>query len=307
MIRNKKVLITGAGGFLGIHLCSRLEEEGAIIHATTRNLDQSVNNSPYQWYRGDLSDSKFVEGIFSAVRPQIIYHLAGYPYGARDRSLVIPALNDNTITTINILNAACDSGCEKVILCGSMEEPGAGENTWVARSPYAVSKYCATLYAQMFHTLYDLPVVTLRLFMIYGPGQQGAHLNKLIPYLILSFLKKQQPHISAGTRLIDWIYVDDVVDSIIHATTAKKAIGQVIDIGSGTQYSIKTMVEKIINIIRPDIQPVYGAVKQRQYESEEIADIERAFAILKWRAKNTVEEGLAKTVAWYHEHLDEFR
>ena len=165
-------------------------------------------------------------------------------------------------------------------------------------SPYAAAKAAATLYAQMFHAVYALSVVNLRLFMVYGPGQADA--TKLVPYVVNSLLADVSPQLSSGSRLVDWVYVGDVVEALIAAASATSGDdGSPIDIGSGSLVSIREIVQQIAGRVdrRPELQ--FGAVQDRKHEAVVAAELERARAHLGWSPTTTLAEGLDATVAWY--------
>ena len=163
----------------------------------------------------DLADGAAVGELIDKVRPDVVFHLASHVAGAREVELVAPTFDANLASTVHLLTAVTRHGCRRFIQVGSLEEPEPGEAVAVPSSPYAAAKMAASAYARMFHGLYGTPVVLARLFMVYGPAQKD--LRKLIPYLVLSLLRGREPKLSSGSREVDWIYVDDVVDGLILA------------------------------------------------------------------------------------------
>ena len=155
----------------------------------------------------------------------------------------------------------------------------------------------------MFHALYNTPVAILRLFMVYGPGQQD--LRKLVPYVTLSLLKGETPELSSGARKVDWIYVDDVVAGYLTATTAKGVEGSTIDLGSGRLDTVRTVVEELVGIIKPSVQPLFGSVPERVLEQTRTADAEGSFRRIGWRTQVNLRDGLARTAEWYREKLQQ--
>jgi nucleoside-diphosphate-sugar epimerase len=154
----------------------------------------------------------------------------------------------------------------------------------------------------MFHALYELPVVTLRLFMVYGPAQRDV--SKLVPYVTLASLRGEAPKLSSGLREVDWIFVDDVVDAFLAAGCASGLGGQVIDVGSGQLVTIRTLVEQLVRAVDPAIAPVFGALPDRPMEQVRRADAARSRSLLGWSARTPLAEGLAQTVAWYRRALE---
>ena len=151
----------------------------------------------------------------------------------------------------------------------------------------------------MFHALYQLPVVILRLFMVYGPEQQD--LRKLIPYVTLCLLRGEAPELTSGQREVDWIYVDDVVDGLIAAAEASNVEGKTIDIGSGELVSVRNVVEDLTRLVNPKIDPFFGALAERPLEQVRKADVAATLAQTGWKPKTSLREGLQNTVSWYRQ------
>jgi len=202
--------------------------------------------------------------------------------------------------TVNVLHASVAVGCRRVVLDGSLEEPDRGSGA-VPSSPYAASKWAGSVYARMFHELYGLSVVTLRLFMVYGPGQRDV--RKLVPYTILTLLRGRAPEVSSGKREVDWIYVDDVADAFVAAAHIDGVDGEIVDIGSGELHSVRDIVERLTRLVAPEVEPLFGAVEDRPCVQVRRADTEMTAARLGWRPATRLDEGLSRTVDWYEERV----
>ena len=187
-LSSEKILVTGASGFIGSHLCRRLCEDGKQVHAISRKTRPSDEDGPH-WWQGDLADLSAARGLLTDIQPDVVFHLAGYAFGSRELDAVLPAFRGNLATTVNVLTAATQVGGCRVVLAGSLEEPQASDLEIVPSSPYAASKWASSAYGRMYHALYRTPVVIARIFMVYGPGEY--RLRKLIPYVILSLLQGQ--------------------------------------------------------------------------------------------------------------------
>lgn len=235
------------------------------------------------------------------VKPSYIFHLASRVTGSRDLELVIPTLESNFSSTANLLVAATKQGCKKIVLTGSLEEPDPQSAHAVPSSPYSASKFAANTYGRMFHALYDTPVVILRVFMVYGPGQQD--LKKLVPYVILSLLRGETPVLSSGIREVDWVYVQDVVDGFVAAAKSNNILGETIDLGSGRLTSVRSVVEKLYELIRPGEVPIFGSLRDRVLEQVKSANIEKSREIIGWSATTSLQEGMSKTIDWYRNTL----
>jgi nucleoside-diphosphate-sugar epimerase len=291
------VLITGASGFVGAALSRRLLAAGARASGVARR--RPARDPGVELHTVDLSDLAACRELVARERPDVVLHTAGHPYASRDLASVVPTFRDNLQTTVNLLVATAGSGIARVVLCGSLEEPEADDAAAALSSPYALSKSAATGYARMFNSLYGLPVVVARLFMIYGPGQWA--LNKLIPGTILAMLRGEPPRIASAARPVDWVYIDDVVDGILACAVAPGVEGRRIDIGTGVLTTVSEVVATLGTLIPDAPAPVYGALPARRAEQVRAARVDQTLAQLQWAPAMALREGLERTVAWYRD------
>ena len=149
----------------------------------------------------------------------------------------------------------------------------------------------------MFHTLYGLPVILLRIFMVYGPGQTDT--SKLIPYVISSLLRGEAPKLSSGNRPVDWIFVDDVISALITAAITQNSGVVTLDIGSGSMVTVREIVERLVHLVDPPVVPVFGAMEDRPHEVVRSADIAATEKMIGWRPRILLQGGLERTVEWY--------
>jgi len=292
------VLVTGASGFLGRHLVDRLNQHNARIHAVSRSIPSSANGA--QWVQGDLTDGDWVQELVTGIKPDVIYQLASASQGGQASQFVLPTFENDLRSTVNVLLAAKTCGCNRVILAASLEEPVHDGRPVTIASPYAAAKASCTYYGLMFHQLYGVPVTLLRPFMTYGPGQK---VHKLIPYSILSLLKGEPPQISSGLRLVDWVYVQDVITAFVSAAVRPEAVGTVIDLGSGCLVPVREVVNEIHRLIPRSPASLPGALPDRMMETVRCADTESAMRILDWKATTALTDGLSQTIEWYRKRL----
>lgn len=288
----ERALVTGASGFIGSAVVERLKGSGLELHALSRAHRQG-KEADVHWWRGDVADPVAVAKVFASVRPDLVINLAGDTHAARDLQLVRTTFDANVAGTVNVLTAAADVGCLRVVLTGSLEEPTGDA---AASSPYAASKWASSIYGDMFRDVFGVPVVTLRVFMAYGPGQRDV--AKLIPYTILSLLRNEAPRISSGTREVDWVYIEDVADAYVAAAFAEDVGEATFDIGSGELHSVREVVERLTRLVAPTIAPEFGAVADRPSEQVRVADTKAASAQLGWYPATKLDDGLARTVEW---------
>jgi nucleoside-diphosphate-sugar epimerase len=293
-----RALVTGASGFIGGRLCQRLVADGEEVHAISRRPQE---DDSVRWWQADLGDADEVAATFGRVRPDVVYHLAGFVSGSREVEAVLPSLRDNLVSAVNVLVAAARIGCS-VVLAGSQEEPEPGLEEPVPASPYAAAKLAVGSFARMLHALHRLQVVNLRIFMVYGPGQHDR--TKLVPYVVTSLLREEQPKLSSGTRPVDWVYVDDVVDAFIAASTRDDLAGTTLDIGTGELVTIRAIIERIVETVGTGVEPDFGALPERPLEIVRVADVERTKDMLGWQPRTTLTEGLRSTVDWYRAEIE---
>lgn len=299
-LRNKTILVTGASGFIGNHLCQRLLAEGGKIHGVSRQR-RHRNLSDITWWRGDLAESTFTRKLIETVRPEVIFHLASHVVGHRELHAVQPTFQANLHAAVNLLTTASEIGSKRIILVGSQEEPEASQSSYaVPASPYAAAKWAASAYARMCHALYQTPVTIARVFMVYGPGQKDT--KKLIPYTILSLLDHIAPQLTSGERPVDWIYVQDVIDALVVLAQSEELDGRTVDLGTGSLVTVREVVEHIADLMEADTWPQFGSVADRPMEQIRKADRQETFNLTGWQAQTSIRDGLASTIQWYREN-----
>lgn len=290
-----KVLITGGSGFIGRHLCRRMRNDGHQVHITSRRAIPADHSGP-TWHQADLADLAAARKVLASVEPDVVFHLAGQVGASPDLSLVLPTFQSLLMSTVNLLLAAKEIGCRRIVLSGSLTEPSPQGDLATPHAPYAAAKWAAAGYGRMFHSLYDTPVVVLRPFMTYGPGQ--AH-TKLVPSVTLSLLRRERPKLSSGRYSSDWVYVSDVIDGFVAAATIPGIEGKTIDLGSGYLVPMTDVVNRLVMIVGTDVRPEFGALPDRPGENTITANTSTAAKNLGWQATTSLDAGLRKTVDWY--------
>jgi NAD dependent epimerase/dehydratase len=316
----RRVLVTGADGFIGSHLVERLLAEGAEVRA----LCVYNSNGSYGWldeldrdpaekldFRlGDIRDARFVRESVEGV--EIVFHLAALiaiPY-----SYQAPAsfVETNVNGTLNVLDAARDIGGVRVVHTSTSEVYGTPGTVPIrethplrAQSPYAASKIAADQLCEAYARSFDLDVRTLRPFNTFGPRQSA---RAIIP-TILGQLLAGHERVSLGslTPRRDFTYVADTVDGFVRMGLADVAPGTLIQLGTGTDVSIGELFEHCCRTVGIDAKAETQAVRVRPKASEvEIlrSDAGHAREVLGWRAETTLADGLKKTAAWLQPRID---
>ena len=298
-LHGARVLVTGASGFLGSHLVHRLRSTGAELYALSRSRRDS-NEGSLRWLSADLGDSRATLELLTTVRPDVIFHFGGFVTATPDMSAVRPTFESLLASTVNLLAAATERGCPRVILPGSMMEPPVASGQVTPMSPYMAAKWAASTYARMFHTLYRTPVVIVRSSMTYGPGQPTT---RLVPQVVSALLRGEAPKLSSGKMEADWTYIDDMTDGILAAALAPGIEGLTIDLGTGHVTTAREVVELVIDLLGTAIRPVYGALPDRPGERSHPADTRTARERLGWTATTSLRDGLRRTIEWFKAQL----
>lgn len=320
--KDRRVLVTGADGFIGSHLVERLLEQGARVRAfclynsngSRGWLDElpGARAERLEVRLGDVRDARFVEGACRDA--EIVYHLAALvaiPYSYQAPQSFV---DTNVGGTLNVLEGARRCGVARVVHTSTSEVYGTARTVPIAethplrgQSPYAATKIGADKLAEAFHLSYGVPVVTVRPFNTFGPRQSG---RAITPTIITQCLTDPVVRLGNTTPTRDMNYVSDIVEGFLRAAAVEAAVGRTINLGSGRETSMHTLVESIAQRIGTTVKLEQDAMRMRPEESEVerlVADATLAKTLLGWQPSVSLEEGLELTVAWVREHLDEYR
>ncbi len=309
----KKVLVTGAGGFIGSHLTERLFELGAKIRAFVRYTSRA-DEGFIKYFSDDIrkqmdivyGDIRELETVVKAMDGvDIIFNLAalvGIPYSYIHPQEVIEA---NTIGTLNVLMAARDVGIEKLVQTSTSEVYGTARYVPInedhpkqPQSPYSASKIAADAIALSFYHSFDLPVAVIRPFNTYGPRQSD---RAVIPSIISQALTKDRLTLGNTTPTRDFTFVTDTAEGFIKIAESEKSVGMEINIGSGQEISIEDLIRKIISLVGRDIVVEHDKERVRPAHSEVerlCADNTRARNVLGWLPKVSLSHGLEETISF---------
>ena len=206
-----------------------------------------------RWERGDLTDEAAARDLVRRVRPDVVLHLASEVSGGRDLELVLPMLRANLLAAVNVMVACAERAARASSWPARWRSP-----TWATRTPSPSPRTRSRSGARsrtpaISSALHELPVVHLRVFMVYGPGQ--LDLRKLVPYVTVSLLRGEAPRLTSGARAVDWIYVDDVVDAFLRAAVAPGLEGRSLDVGSGELVTARALVVRLRELVGGDVEP----------------------------------------------------
>ncbi len=317
----KKVLVTGAGGFIGSHLTERLVREGAQVTAFVRYNSRGDRGSlkflpkdilsELKVEMGDLKDPCAVQKITR--KQETVFHLAaliGIPY-----SYVNPVdyVQTNALGTSYLLQACREENIEKFIHTSTSEVYGTAQYVPIdenhplqGQSPYSASKISADQMALSFFRAFETPVTVMRPFNTYGPRQSA---RAVIPTIIYQGLKGGPIKLGSLAPKRDLNFVEDTVDGFIRIAESPKSVGEVINIGSSKEISIGELAEKISDLLGKKHEIVEDSDRIRP-EASEVgrlqADIQKAKTLLNWEPRTSLTEGLTKTIEWVKEQMSFF-
>jgi NAD dependent epimerase/dehydratase len=316
----KKVLVTGAGGFIGSHLTERLVELGAnvrgLVHYNALASEGWLNKSPHrkliEVIGGDICDRDSVRQATQGV--DIIFHLAAliaipYSYSAPGSYT-----RTNIEGTFNVLRGAQETGAQRVVHTSTSEvygtarrEPIDEDHPLQGQSPYSASKIGADKLAESFHLSFELPLVTVRPFNTFGPRQSA---RAVIPTIITQCLTKNVIQLGSLHPTRDLNYVGNTVDGFVRAAVADGAVGKTINLGSNRKISIGELAKLIASLANRNITVEEDQRRIRPNKSEVgclLADNTLARTLLGWEPKVSLEEGLKITIEWMKQNLDRYQ
>ncbi len=314
-VNNTKILVTGADGFIGSHLVETLLDEGykvkAFVYYNSFNSWGWLDTFPkdklnkIEIFSGDIRDPNGVRTAMQGM--DVVFHLAAliaipYSYHSPDSYI-----DTNIKGTLNILQAAKDLKIERVVVTSTSEVYGTAlyvpideKHPRQGQSPYSASKIGADAIADSFYRSFNLPVTIVRPFNTYGPRQSA---RAVIPTIITQLLDgRTEIKLGAVHPTRDLLFVSDTVKGFIAIAKTENTIGKDINIATNSEISIRSLAQKIIDLINPKAKIISDDIRIRPDKSE----VERLFGdnkcimeLTDWRLSHTLEQGLEKTIDWF--------
>jgi len=318
-LSQKKILVTGAGGFIGSHLVETLIKEGAHVRAFVKynssntwgwldTLPPIIKNE-IEIFAGDICDPF---GVNTAMRHcDIVFHLAALiaiPYSYHSPGAYV---DTNVKGTLNVLQAARDLDVEKIVHTSTSEVYGSAQfvpiteqHPLVGQSPYSASKIGADQLALSYHKSFELPVAIVRPFNTYGPRQSA---RAVIPTVISQIANgKQTIKLGATHPTRDFNYIKDTVAGFLAIARSEKSVGEIINIGSNYEISIKDMIKLVIELMESHVNIETESQRLRPTHSEVDrlwADNTKAKQLLQWQPQydgvQGLKKGLLETIHWF--------
>ena len=309
MFRRKRIVITGAAGFVGASLTRAFLEEGHEIHAFLRPESSTWRfhdlRHRFTTHLVDLRESKAVNEAIIRSRPDVVFHAAtsGAHPSQKDRMAI---LSSNILGTANLLDAVeRHADCTFVNLGSSSEygwcdHPMRETDSLHPRSDYGVSKAAATLLCQS-ESYRGKPVVTVRLFSVYGPWEDPT---RLASYVMGCCRRGESPCVGDGHQPRDFIYIDDVIDLLRIAAESRHLPGTILHAGTGRTQTVRDMIETILAVCGQGVVAQYGAIPNRTQEPNVwVADISRTTELTGWQPRYSLRAGVEAMWTWHSRAL----
>lgn len=304
------VLVTGATGFIGANLTRRLADQNVDVHVTIRKESDTWRIGDIlkdiEYHTVDLTDTDSTKRLVSDVKPGAVFHCAVYG-GYASQTDIDKILRVNVGGTANLLNALSEVGCDCFINTDSSSEYGIKAGPMKETDPlepvtvYGMSKATMTALCQAFGRTHGISNITLRPFSPYGPYDGGS---RLISTVIMACLSSRDPKLSGPDAVRDFVFIDDVIDAYMLAAGMYSDLkNEVVNIGSGRQYSVGEAAAEIIDLTSTDVSVQWGVVDNpRKEPGSWSADISHAERLLGWKPRHSLRDGLKKTIEWFRAH-----
>jgi NAD dependent epimerase/dehydratase len=322
-LKGKKVLVTGAEGFIGSHLTERLIELGADVTALVQY--NSFNN--WGWIdtfdknilkdlKVETGDIRELDGMNRIIKGQeVVFHLAALiaiPYSYLSPMAYV---RTNVEGTTNVLEACRNHDVQKIIHTSTSETYGTAlyvpideKHPMQGQSPYSASKIGADKMAESFYKSFNMPIATIRPFNTYGPRQSA---RAVIPTIISQILDgKREIKLGSLTPTRDFNYVKDTAEAFVKIAESDNTIGEIINAGSNYEISIGDTVKKIIDIIGSDVKILCDDQRIRPDKSEVNrlwADNTKIKELTGWAPQYSIDDGLRETIEWIRNNLNHFK
>ncbi|HEX7042126.1 MAG TPA: NAD-dependent epimerase/dehydratase family protein [Patescibacteria group bacterium] len=313
-MKSSKILITGGSGFVGANLIRSLINSKHEVNLLLRKKTNiwRINNilSQVNIYDSDLLDKKALSTIVAKIKPDYIFHLAAHGAYSSQTNLD-EMIATNIIGLSNLLEASLAISYKCFVNTGSSSEYGYKQKPMKEtdllqpESFYAATKASATYLSQVFAKKYNKPIITFRLFSVFGPYEDPT---RLIPTAITSALSNKTLALTSGIVKRDFIYVEDVVKAYLQTMKKKIKPGEIYNIGTGKQYSNDDVAKIIKSLNNNKLKIKKGAFSKRSWDTNYwIANSQHSKEDLSWIAGTPLKDGLKKTYDWFVENKEKYK
>ena len=312
----KTILVTGGAGCIGSNLCKRFSE----LHAKKVIILDNLS-STYEWniphaenilfLKGDILDDAMLQQVFKD-KPEYVFHLAAH--FANQNSVDNPELDlmVNGMGILKVLQHSHHSEVRRFVYsssgCGvyglGSKMPFKEHDISISlHTPYQVTKLLGELYTNYFHNLYEVPVVNARFFNVYGPGEIPGRYRNVIPNFFYWAMNKQPlPITGDGSETRDWTYVDDIVNGLLAMGIREEAIGEAINLGSGTETKVIEMAKMVNTFTGNDAGMIFSERRNWDVKTRLLSSIDKAKKLLDYKPQTLFEDGLKHVHLWFKEN-----
>lgn len=307
---SKKILVTGASGFVGACLARDLLDRGNEVHLFLRGssdiwrLQDRIRE--FHVHNLDLAEAEKVAAAVSSIKPEKVFHLATYGAYPHQNDAHL-SVRTNLLGTMNLIDA-CKKYAGAIMNVSSSSEygikarPMSEKDMLEPNSVYGVTKAAATLYCRYMAQEMNVPITTFRIFAAYGYYEDK---KRLIPSMIVPFLKGKSPQLSSPRNVRDFIFIEDIIDALEYAAARPELSGEIFNLGTGKQHTLAEIASTVKEITCSSQDVVWGAVEKKRVEPEMwVADMAKTEKKMGWMPKHDIKSGLAKTVSWFEKNLD---
>lgn len=302
--KDDKILVVGGSGFIGAHLVERCRNDTPFVTCLglhRKEQDEADGKDP-EYLHADLSDRVQLMSALKGKSFDYVFNLGGYinhsPYSEQGRAV----MEAHFTGLLNLIESLNKEKLKSFVQVGSSDEyggavaPQSETSREMPISPYSLAKTAGSHFIQMLSHTENFPGLVVRLFLVYGPGQDH---RRFLPQIIKACLKNEAFKTSEGKQLRDFCYVEDVVEGMVSAAMSPVAHGKVINMASGIPVSVKEVIERVIDLVGGG-EPLWGAYPYRNEENMKLyADIELAAKLFAWRPETSLDQGLTRTIAYY--------
>jgi UDP-glucose 4-epimerase len=304
--RSTRAVVTGGAGFIGHHLVRRLIADGyevCILDNFATGRRERLEGLDVDLVEGDL---RSYERAHKAVRgTEVVFHLGALPSVTRSVQDPLTTNAVNVEGTLNVLLAARDEEVRRVVFASSSSVYGATHvlprsetHQSLPISPYGVSKLAAEHYCRSFTTVYGLETVSLRLFNVFGPGQDPlSQYAAVVPRFIAALASGGRPIVYGdGKQTRDFTYVDDVVEALVLAVEAPEAAGEIINVSGGEETSLLALLAVLSQLLGTEAEPIFEPARAGEVRASH-GDRGKAAAFLDWEPRWKLPDALEMSIA----------
>lgn len=317
----RTILVTGGAGCIGSNLCKKLSQLDAEKVIVLDNLSSSYEwNIPVadniRFVKGDILDDAVLKQVFKE-HPRYVFHLAAH--FANQNSVDHPEVDlmVNGMGILKVLQHAYQAQVDRFVYsssgCGvyGLESKMPFQEHDIStrlHTPYQVTKLLGELYTNYFHNLYDLPIVNARFFNVYGPGEVPGKYRNVIPNFFYWAMQNQPlPITGDGSETRDWTYVDDIVSGLLAMGVRDEAVGEAINLGSGTETKVSDMAAKVNRLTGNSAGVTYVDRRNWDVKKRLLSSIEKAKRLLGYQPQMKFDEGLKHVHQWFVDHWDQIQ